>query len=154
MNLEDQVDNIISNLKVIGMIHKNGRLCVRKGSLTIEQDDSFQKIRRWLYNDSRDVILMHIRNTINNAIKLVNGIENNLIDINLKDWVIDQIYKEMRHCQDGLTNLKTTYRGDSMMIANIDVLLERLCANCEKISKKFTEVKPKFDKEKANLNLK
>lgn len=39
----------------------------------------------------------------------------------------------MTNCQSGLTNLKTTYNDDSIMIANIDVLLERLQANCEEL---------------------
>lgn len=133
MNSDDHVDNIIMNLKIIGMVQKNGRLCIKKGSLTLEDDDQLQKIRRWFNKDSRESTMLHIRNTIMNATKLTKGIVSKQIDIELKDWVLLRIFTEMTNCQSGLTNLKTTYNNDSIMIANIDVLLERLQANCEEL---------------------
>jgi hypothetical protein len=133
MNSDDHVDNIIMNLKIIGMVQKNGRLCIKKGSLTLEHDDQLQKIRRWFNKDSRESTMLHIRNTIMNATKLTKGVVSKQIDIELKDWVLSRIFTEMTNCQSGLTNLKTTYNDDSIMIANIDVLLERLQANCEEL---------------------
>jgi hypothetical protein len=133
MNSDDHVDNIIMNLKIIGMVPKNGRLCIKKGSLTLEHDDQMQKIRRWFNKDSRESTMLHIRNTIMNATKLTKGVVSKQIDIELKDWVLTRIFTEMTNCQSGLTNLKTTYNDDSIMIANIDVLLERLQANCEEL---------------------
>jgi len=133
MNSDDQVDNIIMNLKIIGMVQKNGRLCIRKGSLTIEHDDNLQKFRRWFNKDTREVTMLHIRSTIINATKLTKGIISKQLDIELKEWAILRIFTEMTNCQSGLANLKTTYNDDSIMIANIDVLLERLQANCEEL---------------------
>jgi len=39
MNIDEQIDNTITTLKVLGMLPKNGRLCVRKGQLTLEADN-------------------------------------------------------------------------------------------------------------------
>lgn len=128
------IDNTIANLKVIGMVQKNGRLSVRKGQLTLEPDDHLMKLRRWFNKDSRDLTLMHIRNTINNAIKLSKGIFTNMIETELKGWSIQRLANEMQNCQLGLVNLKTTYNDDSMMVANLDVILDRLIAHCSELA--------------------
>ena len=86
MNIDEQIDNTITTLKVLGMLPKNGRLCVRKGQLTLEADNQMQKIKRWIYRDSRDVTLIHIKNTMSNTNKLIKGIMTNQIDIELKTW--------------------------------------------------------------------
>ena len=39
----------------------------------------------------------------------------------------------MQNCQSGLLNLKTTYNDDSLMIANLDVINDRLKAHCEEL---------------------
>jgi hypothetical protein len=134
MNIEDQIDNTLTNLKIIAMIPKNGRLCVRKGFLNLETEDHFQTIRRFLNNDSRDICLDHIKNTILNAIKITKNIMNNQIEVELKNWTLQQISIEIRNCQTGLTNLKTTYNDDAVMKSQIDVLLERLNVHCEELS--------------------
>ena len=133
MNTEDQIDVIITSLKVLSLVQKNGRLCIRKGSLTIEPDDHLQRVRRWVYNDSRELTLMHIRNTILNATKITKGIINKQIDIELKNWTLQCLFTEMTNCQAGLINLKTTYNHDAIMVSSIDVLLERLKATCNEL---------------------
>lgn len=133
MNTEDQIDVIITSLKVISLVQKNGRLCIRKGALTIEPDDHLQRVRRWMYNDSRDLTLIHIRNTIMNATKIMKGIIKKQIEIELKDWTLHTLFNEMTNYQSGLINLKTTYNHDAIMVSSIEVLLERLKANCDEL---------------------
>lgn len=130
MNIEDQIDNTIASLKIIGMVPKNGKLSVRKGQLTLEKDDHLQKLRRWIYKDSRELMLMHIKNTINNAIMLSKGLIDGKIETDLKMWSIQSLAKEMQNCIMGLTNLKTTYSDDSIIICSLDVISERLQQHC------------------------
>ena len=130
MNIDEQIDNTITTLKVLGMLPKNGRLCVRKGQLTLEADNQMQKIKRWIYRDSRDVTLIHIKNTMSNTNKLIKGIMTNQIDIELKTWSLHRFLAEMINCQAGLVNLKTTYLDDTSMVATLDVICDRLQANC------------------------
>jgi len=130
MNIDEQIDNTITTLKVLGMLPKNGRLCVRKGQLTLEADNQMQKIKRWIYRDSRDVTLIHIKNTMSNTNKLIKGIMNNQIELELKTWSLHRFLAEMINCQAGLVNLKTTYLDDTSMVATLDVICDRLQANC------------------------
>jgi hypothetical protein len=145
MNTEDQIDNALTNLKIIALIQKNGRLCIRKGCLTLEPDDHFQIIRRWINKDNRDLCMMHIRNTISNSIKITKSIINNQIDVELKDWTLNRFSIEMTNCQNGLTNLKTTYNDDAVTKSQLDILLERLEVHCLELRDYTAE---KFDAKK------
>jgi hypothetical protein len=140
MNTEDQIDNTIASLKIISMVQKNGRLSVHKGQLTLDKDDHFQKIRRWFNKDSRELMIMHVKNTITSAISLSKGIIDNKIDADLKNWSIAQLAKEMQNCQVGLTNLKTTYNDDSIIVCTLDVISERLQEHCKNLLQ-FEELK-------------
>lgn len=121
---DDFLDGTIANLKVIGMVPQNGRLCVRKGNICLDKDGQFQSMRRWMRGDSRDLTLMHIRNTINNAARILGhlGTSSNSI----ASGTVRRIVAEMQQCEIGLQNLRTTYASDSLMFANINVLIERL----------------------------
>ena len=138
MNTE-HIDMIITTLKIVGMVKKNQKLCVRKGQLTIEKEDKLQFVRRWVHNDSRDTIIMHLKNVMNNAIKVSEhllmesaataGAGN---DRQIDEWTLNLVTTEMENMQHGLVNLKTTYADDPIMIANIDVMLDRITINREK----------------------
>ena len=134
MNTEELIDTTLTTLKVIGMLPKNGRLCIRRGQLTLENDDPIQRIKRWIYRDSREVTLMHIKNTINNSTKIIKGIMSGQIEIEMKEWTLQRFLSEMTSCQSGLVNLKTTYIGDTAVVATLDVICERLQANCSELS--------------------
>ena len=70
MATEEFIDTTIATMKIIGMVPKNGKLCVRKGQLCLDNAVQGQALRRWLNGDCRDSTLMHAKNTITNAIKI------------------------------------------------------------------------------------
>lgn len=133
--MDDVVDKTMANLKLISMLNKGEKLCVRKGQLNIEQINRLQSIRRWYNKDSRDLSLIHIKNTINDAIKITNGLIANNVQDNLKEWTITTLNQEITNCENGLENLKTTYVDDPSFIANLDVLIERCKAHTIEINK-------------------
>lgn len=129
---DDFVDSTIASLKVIGMVPKNGKLCVRNGQLCIDMQ-RIQGVRRWINGDSRSMTLVYAKTTVNNAIKIARSIILNCIGSQTcnatSQWTLARILEEMESCEQGLHNLKTTtYVGDSMMVANLDVIIERLGA--------------------------
>lgn len=138
--MEDLVDKTMANLKLIGMIKKGEKICLRKGQLNIEQADRLQAFRRWYNKDSRDVTLIHIRNTINDAIKIAKGLIVNNIHSDMKTWTIGAINQELRNCDTGLQNLKSTYIDDQSFLANIDVLCDKCKAQCEEIEKALVQL--------------
>ena len=133
--MDELVDKTMANLKLIGMIKKGEKICLRKGQLNIEQVDRLQAFRRWYNKDSRDVSLIHIRNTINDAIKIAKGLIHNNMQSDLKLWTIGAINQELKNCENGFQNIKTTYIDDPSFIANIEVLLDKCKAQTEEIDK-------------------
>ena len=123
LNTDDYVDSVIANLKIVGMVQKGGKLCVRKGQLAIERTDHLQGVRRWVAKDSRDVSLIHMRNTVGAALKLLSGATGTRTQARLA--------AELRQCEVGLQNLQATYIDDSAMVAHLQVLVERITENCE-----------------------
>lgn len=130
---EGFIDSTLANLKILSMIQKGEKLCIRKGHLTIEKSDKSQFLRRWIHNDNRDTIMLHIRNTIQNAFKIIehylNDTSNKKDHNSICNWTLDRIYTEMTLALNGLVNLKTTYINDAIVLANLDVLCDRLNAN-------------------------
>jgi hypothetical protein len=133
--MDELVDKTMANLKLIGMINKGEKICLRKGQLNIEYVDRLQSLRRWYNKDSRDVSIIHIRNTINDAIKIAKGLLSNSIQSDLKTWTVGALNSELRNCETGLQNLKTTYMDDQSFLANIDVLLDKCKAQTDEIDK-------------------
>lgn len=137
--MDDLVDKTMANLKLIGMINKSEKVCLRKGQLNIEQVDRLQSFRRWYNKDSRDVTLIHIRNTINDAIKIAKGLMMNNIQSDMKTWTVGALNQELKNCDTGLQNLKTTYIDDPSFLANIDVLCDKCKAQCEEIDRTLAQ---------------
>lgn len=133
--MDELVDKTMANLKLIGMIKKGEKVCLRKGQLNIEYVDRLQSLRRWYNKDSRDVSLIHIRNTINDAIKIAKGLITNNIQSDLKVWTVSALNQELRNCENGMQNLKTTYIDDPSFLANIEVLLDKCKAQADEIDK-------------------
>jgi hypothetical protein len=133
--MDELVDKTMANLKLIGMIKKGEKVCLRKGQLNIEYVDRLQSLRRWYNKDSRDVSLIHIRNTINDAIKIAKGLIANNIQSDLKIWTVSALNQELRNCENGMQNLKTTYIDDPSFLANIEVLLDKCKAQADEIDK-------------------
>lgn len=136
---DELIDNTITNLKIIASCSKNNRLCVRKNQLKIEVNDHFQCVRRWLNRDSRELTLIHIKNTINNAIHLIKCLYNREIVVDLSEWTITTLLQELIHAKDGLINLKSTYNEDSVFKANIDIIIQRSVAYYESLNKPILE---------------
>lgn len=112
--VEDLVDKIIINLKIIGIIKVNEKLCIRKGNLQIDQESNLRSLKRWFFRDTRDDFLIFIRDLIRKI---------NLIT-DQRD--LERIHSEFEKAQLGMDNLKATYSMDPVTIATIDNLVIKL----------------------------
>ena len=112
--LEELVDKIIINLKIISILQIGDKLCIRRGNLQIDQESNIRSIKRWLLRDTRDNFLLFIRDIF----RKINLIENK------KD--LSRITCEFEKVEIGLENLKVTYSYDPVTIATIDNLVNKL----------------------------
>ena len=136
MVTDDYVDSLIANLKVLASVPNGGRLCVRKGQLAVEHTSHYQCVSRFVYGDSRDTTIAHIRNAIAGVVQIAHGIMAQGADIDWKSlWTLDRLSAEMELCEAGLRNLRATYAADSSTVAALQVLSERLASHNAQISK-------------------
>jgi hypothetical protein len=107
---EQFIDNIITNLKVLGLVQINEKLSIRKGHLYIDYFNNFQFLKRWFNRDSREVVLVYLGDLIRNISILYSKIDT----YQENKWILTRILTEMEPALVGLNNLKTTYSEDPM----------------------------------------
>lgn len=110
---EELVDNIITNLKILSLVNKEDKLCIRKGHLQIDKVSYFRFIKRYYYNDSRYSTIHFLKNII----KSMKGIKEIISEDTLQKIEI------------GINNLQVSYSSDPVMIAVLDNLLNKLKNN-------------------------
>jgi hypothetical protein len=131
---ENDIDFLITNLKIISIVKINEKMCIRKGHLQIDPDYNSRCIKRWLFNDSRDAVI----NFISSIIKQINAviIKVSHFDQTEINWIILRIITDLEKIEIGLGNLKITYNNDQVTIAMIDNLIIKfgeLNKKCKKI---------------------
>lgn len=138
---DDFIDGTLANLKIIGMLQKNDKIKVYKGQICVDRgEESLQPLWRWLNRDSRDVSIVHLRNTVNNAMKIAHSIQTDGATrhvVNMQEWTLRRLVDEMQAAEIGLQNLRATYMCDGNTVAALDVLTERLKANCDEIKERM-----------------
>jgi hypothetical protein len=130
MENEDYIDNIITNLKIIGLIHVNEKLSIHKGHLYIDKI-CLQSLKRWYYKDSREIIIIYLRDLIKIIQHLLNKMENKPNYL----WILAKIFTEMEHAKSGIINLKTTYSNDQVTVVKLDTILTKFNEITENIKK-------------------
>jgi len=139
--MEEFIDSTIAGLKVISMVPKNGKLSVKKGQICLESQLKAQGLRRWINGDSRDMTILHVKNTVSNAFKIGRMLMSStaesacsVMEETMRIWTLEKISTELEKSEAGLLNLKTTYADDSLMLATIDVMVDRQRAHRSEIS--------------------
>ena len=120
---EETIDIIITNLKVISQLKLNEKLCIRKGHLFIDTSSNYQFLKRWFYRDSRDMILLFIKDLIRSISNLFDKL--NCYDDNQS--ILKKILVEMENAKTGLINLRMTYSGDAVMVVKFENVSLKFC---------------------------
>lgn len=129
--MEDYVDVLIADLKVVASVPNGGRLSVRRGHLSVDATVHGQCLTRFWYGDSRDSTLQHVKNTVAGAVRTADGIMAAPGEPDWKAvWTLERLACEMERAESGLRNLRSTYAADSGMTAALQVVSERLQAHC------------------------
>lgn len=113
---EELVDNIITNLKILSLVNKDDKLCIRKGHLQIDKVSYFRFIKRYYNNDSRYSTIDFLKNII----KSMKGIKE------MKELIPEDFLNKIEF---GINNLQVSYSSDPVMIAILDNLLNKLKNN-------------------------
>ena len=129
-------DKLFINLKILGKIQKNGRICRSyDGIISLENDTFYQSVKRTLSSDSRKQSVFEINSIINECIECLNGIVNsrymNKLQSNTDDYFkscedIALILKELAFAKNGIENLKFTYTVDANVESQLDIIIVKI----------------------------
>ena len=129
-------DKLFINLKILGKIQKNGRICRSyDGIISLENDNFYQSVKRTFSNDSRKQSIFEINSIINECIECLNGILNskymNKLQANTDDYFkscedISLILKELSFAKNGIENLKFTYTVDANVESQLDIIIVKI----------------------------
>ena len=120
---EESIDNIITNLKIMSLVKVDEKLSIRKGHLQIDNSSNIQFLKRWFYRDSRDIILLFIKDLI----RCISTLFDKLNCYNDNQFVLNRILEEMDNAKMGLINLKTTYSTDAVMVVKFENVAVKFC---------------------------
>lgn len=133
MSDQHYVDNVLANLKVISMVKEGGKLRLIGGQLCTDCPSPLQPVRRWVYGDTRSIMVSHVRGVVHNAINIIK-IERMVASQNEeRQWVSRKILESLDNCQDGIRNLMNTYNNDAVVLCSLEVLLDKIqnCVNSQ-----------------------
>ena len=143
-NKNNNIEQIILNMKIIGSIQKKDKLSKNDDSvLVIESNDILQSLRRWYFKRGRDDSIKDIKKIINSCFDITDQTlenENTNGDINKpyfneeNSCLLQRFLVEMNGAGRGLNNLKDTYSNDIKVISEIEILKEQLDLRIKKIN--------------------
>lgn len=135
----DAVDLVIINLKVLAGLKETDRLITRNSAFEVQETGWIQTISRRWNGDTRWSNFAEIKKLVEDALRILNaycahafGTATAAAPLPKPSNAVDSVQSlvaELTSAAAGLTVLKATYSTDPRMIANLDVLLQKL--NCE-----------------------
>jgi hypothetical protein len=146
------IDQIIINLKIIALIKKHEKLSIREHdkSLIIDGKNNFlyiQSIKRWYNEDNRKKTMDYIEKIIHKTFEWMDQVyEDYKLHPDKKDDISEEIFeednealllrlsKEVINASEGLKNLRITYKQDSLVNSQIQLLLDKIKIKVDKIN--------------------
>ena len=114
--IDNFADDLLTSLKIIGMIDSDQKLCLRNGRLALSTS---RGVWRWLAGDSRAQTFAAMRSAVMGAIQVM--------DTNPSDsWLAGRLRMELGGASQGIKRLQDTYASDSLAVAQLQVLEERI----------------------------
>ncbi len=115
MCLNTMSDELIVNLKVIGMVDKHQKLVTKDTYLNLEQMSLIPEcVRRWRRGDTRHTAIHKIAQTVDAALSLDRT---------------ETMCKYLQQCVKGINNLKDTYSDCPQTCARLDAINDRIISS-------------------------
>lgn len=111
-------DDLLTSLKIIGMVGADQKLRMRNGRLALNTSGA---LWRWLTGDSRDHTLQAVRTSVMSAIHAIENVSSDT-------WLTGRLHAELVNARGGIERLQETYADDSLAVAQLQVLAERIDA--------------------------
>jgi len=157
------IDQIIINLKIIALIKKYEKLSINENctSLIVDAKTNIfyvQAIKRWLNDDNRQKTMEYIDNIVTKTFEWMDKVyeeykngddkKNSNDDVfeEDKESLLLRLSKEIINASEGLKNLRMTYKHDSLVNSQIQLMLDKIRIKINKINE-LLKIKWIIDKE-------
>lgn len=136
------LDNILIDLRVIAKVPENGKISTTTSDpIAIDDKNTYQGIRRWIYGDSREQMYKVIKNLVDKIVDISDTMLgspymnfNDSKDITHHEYMehrkqYDQLNKlatEVEHALKGFANIHGTYQDDATIASKLEVLMDKL----------------------------
>ena len=159
------VERILLNLKIIGMLRQHEKFSTQNNTVIVDSNTYFQGIFRWMRGEKRTLNLEFLREVFNSAfafldskVSVANGVPavasvTNMLT-NMPEvqpitsrhaqsdcMLFVQMLKELKQACAGIQNLQTTYERDSLVVAQLQIMLDSIYRRI-KIYQTFTQESP------------
>jgi hypothetical protein len=119
------INSILLDLEIVKQIKENEKLAIHivpgNSKLFVDNTVYFSSLKRWYNRYNREDSIKYLENllvNINNISDLIISGSHNELSINLKNAIINAL--------PGLDNLKNTYISDSISVAKIVLIINKL----------------------------
>jgi hypothetical protein len=140
-------DKLLINLKIISKIQKNGRIARSyDGIISLETDQVYQSLKRFLTSDSRKQAIFEINSIISECIDTINYNLNSKF-MNIQYCQTEEYFKncenlnllitELGSSKYGIENLKFTYQNDPNIVTQLDILILKIMTTIRDVGQKI-----------------
>ena len=110
-----QLNRTLLNLKVVGMVRQHERLSTRGSKVFVDRPSTWQGVRRWIRGDHRSLNMDVLDQVFEGAFLYLQQ--------NSGSESLRVVRELIRACQ-GITNLQTTYEGDTETVARLQLIVD------------------------------
>ena len=110
--------SLLTELKTISKIRDNEKLITRSKTIAIDASDRLQFFRRWCQGENRTHNVERIISTFNQVFDII-SLETNE---SKRRYFVDEI----RKARKGVSSIQITYRFDSHVNSQLDLLIDRV----------------------------
>lgn len=145
MSYNTDIDNNLLNLKIISKIEEKDKLITNENLLKIDRPNIFQGVHRWIGNENRENTLQKLNSIYEDCFKITDNILNQEKNVekesNQLDYSNSQIFQkfiiEFTNSLNGIDNLKKTYKNDTLVLSQLDMISNKLNTRLEKMNDIF-----------------
>lgn len=158
------LQNILINLNILSKIKPYDKFYIDNNNLiTIEYNNFFQGLFRFLYNNGREKNINNLTNFYNTVFDLIDDILIspklqliNIDDLENDEFIkintnINKIYFYLSSSMDGLNNLRTTYHNDIVSDSKLEIIIKNIESYLIKMKKKIEIIELTINNNKEKL---
>ena len=141
----EDIDELFTDLKVLGTIKQNQKLYTNGHQIRVDDESILQPAARFFFGENRSGNMRSIKRVLQQA--------NTVVDLYMHNGkcsassinVVRRLQNEMQNAVLGLGNLKSTYDSDTTTMSAISVLIENINETIVSIQSWLSATAPEVD---------